>query len=65
MHECLANKKHIANIFCCYLDQGPTINQSAIDQSKYRVGRYSYFVMRFAGRYKDLIARGTGSISQK
>ena len=34
MHECLANKKHIANIFCCYLDQGPTINQSAIDQSK-------------------------------
>ena len=50
MHECLANKKHIANIFCCYLDQGPTINQSAIDQSKYRVGRYSYFVMRFVGR---------------
>ena len=131
LHKFLANKKHIGNIFCCYLDQEPSgggrgvttplaetlppscppneitfctgvygeppfwvpvsppltppccplilkslamplqepvTEQSAINQSKYRVGRYSYFVMRFVGDInlaQDLPSCGTRSISQK
>ena len=35
MHECLANKKHIANIFCCYWikDQLLSINPQSINQN--------------------------------
>ena len=25
MYKCLANKKHIVDVFCFYLDQGPDI----------------------------------------